>query len=240
MATYVLVHGAWHDGTLLAETANAIRDAGHVVHTPTLAGNREGDAKTTGLEEAVASLVDFIADQGLTDAILVGHSYGGMVITGAADRLPEGTVRRLVYWSAFVPNDGECLEDMVPENIRRLFASVEAADGSIMMPFPIWREAFMNDADLALAQSAYDRLNPHPRRTFTDPIRLSRNPADFTCGKSYIHCQEDMALPGSLPWFPRLSEKLGLHRYVWMPGGHEVCFTDPGLLAQKIVVAGRD
>ena len=59
-------------------------------------------------------------------------------------------------------------------------------------------------------------------------------------GKSYLHCLDDLALPGSMPWHPRLSEKLGLFRYVSMPGGHEVCFTNPELLGDKIIAAGRD
>lgn len=59
-------------------------------------------------------------------------------------------------------------------------------------------------------------------------------------GKSYLNCQQDIALPHSLPWHPRLSERLGLYRLVECPGSHELCFTDPALLARKIVEAGRD
>ena len=240
MTTYVLVHGAWHTGELMEDTAQAIRAQGHDIHCPTLAGNRIGDAKDVGLDDAITSITEYYAEHGLTDTVLVGHSYGGMVISGAFDRLPQGAVRRLVYWSAFVPNDGESLVDMVPPHFRDLFAQLEQEDGSIQLPFPIWREAFINDADAELAQAAYDRLNPHPYRTFTDRIRLSSNPAEWEVGKSYIHCQEDVALPASLPWHPRLSEKLGLYRYVWMPGSHEVNFTAPEALGAKIVLAGRD
>jgi len=240
MTTYVLVHGAWHTGELLEDVAEAIRAHGHDVHCPTLAGNRIGDAKDVGLDDAIGSIVDYYSEHGLTDTVLMGHSYGGMVITGAYDRLPEGAVRRLVYWSAFVPHDGECLEDMVPPPYRDLFAQLEQADGSVLVPFAIWRDGFINDGDAEMAQAAYDKLNPHPHRTFTDPIALSSNPAEWQVGKSYIHCQEDVALPASLPWHPRLSDKLGLYRYIWMPGSHEVCFTDPKALGEKIVMAGRD
>lgn len=240
MATYVLVHGAWHTGDLLAATAAPIRAAGHVVHLPTLAGNRPGDAKSMGLNDAIASLVDYFESHDIQDAVLVGHSYGGMVITGAADRLAAGRVRRLVYWSAFVPNDGESLEDMVPPHYQALFAQLEQPDGSVMLPFPIWREGFMNDADAALAQSAFDQLNPHPHKTMSDKISLKTNPAEMMLGKSYLLCEQDTALPASMPWHPRLSEKLGLYRLVAMPGSHEVCFTHPELLGQKIMEAGRD
>ncbi len=112
MATYVLVHGAWHTGDLLADTAAPIRAAGHEVHTPTLAGNRPGDAKTSGLDAAIASLVAYFDQHQITDAVVKGHSYGGMVITGACDRLSPGRIKRLVYWNAFVPNHGESIDDM--------------------------------------------------------------------------------------------------------------------------------
>jgi pimeloyl-ACP methyl ester carboxylesterase len=240
MATYVLVHGAWHTGEQLADVAAPIRAAGHSVHTPTLAGNRPGDAKTVGLDDAIGSLVDYFDEHGISDAVVMGHSYGGMVITGAADRLGAGRIRRLVYWSAFVPMSGESLDDMAPQHIRDLFGQLVQPDGSITLPYPIWREAFINDADAALAQKAYDTLNPHPYATFTDKISLGTNPPEMEVGKSYLLCTEDIALPASLPWHPRLSEKLGLYRLVSMPGSHEVCFTAPGLLAEKIMEAGRD
>ncbi|WP_422077556.1 alpha/beta fold hydrolase [Vannielia sp.] len=240
MATYVIVHGAWHEGPLFEEVAAPIRAAGHTVHLPTLAGNAPGADKSVGLDDAIASLTSYITENGLTDIVLVGHSYGGMVITGAFDRLPEGTVRRLVYWSAFVPNHGESLNDLVPPHYTEMFDAIQAEDGSVLLPFPVWREVFINDGDAALAQSAYDQLNPHPYKTFQDSISLTSNPAEWQVGKSYIHCQEDAAMPASLPWHPRLSEKLGLFRYVWMPGSHEVCFTNPVLLAQKFMEAGRD
>ncbi len=240
MGVYVLVHGAWHTGELLEDVAEGIRAEGHTVWCPTLKGNAPGDAKDATLDDAIDGLVAYFAENAINDAVMVGHSYGGMVITGAYDRLPEGAVRRLVYWSAFVPNDGECLEDMVPPNYVALFGQLEGEDGSVMLPPPIWREAFINDADAALADAAFAKLNPHPHATFTQKISLKSNPAEWQVGKSYIHCQSDMALPGSMPWHPRLSEKLGLYRYVWMEGSHEVSFTNPRALAAKMIEAGRD
>lgn len=240
MATYVLVHGAWHTGELLKPVADTIAAAGHQVHTPTLLGNRPGDAKTTGLSEAVDSLVAFITTHGLHDIVLVGHSYGGMVITAACDALPLGTVRRLVYWNAFVPNPGESLNDMVPPHYQQMFDAIAAPDGSVSLPFEIWREAFINDADADLARRAYDALNPHPYKTFTEGVKLQQAPAEMAVGKSYLLCTEDTALPASYPWHPRLSEKLGLFRLVTMPGSHESCFTNPSLLGQKMMEAGRD
>ena len=242
MATFVLVHGAWHTGDLLEDTAKPIRAKGHQVHCPTLAGNRPGDSKKTGLDAAIKSLVDYFDQHRIGDAILMGHSYGGMAISGAADRLAPGRIRRLVYWNAFVPNNGQCLNDMVPPHYAALFEQIakERGDGSVVMPFPIWREVFMCDADLDLATRAYEKLNPHPYATFTDKIALKAELAASPIGKSYLNCQQDVSLPASYPWHPRLSEKLGLFRLVEMPGSHEVCFTNPALLGEKIMEAGRD
>lgn len=241
MTTFVLVHGAWHTGELFEEVAAPIRDAGHIVHCPTVAGNNPGDSRRSGLEEAISSIVDFLTGQNLSDVVLLGHSYGGMVITGVADRVPE-RIRRLIYWNAFVPNPGEALNDLVPPHYVALFDQIAAAspDNGVMLPFPVWREAFINDADLALAQSAYGWLNPHPYATFTDPIVLSKAPAEMEIPKSYINCTEDTALPQSLGWHPRMSEKLGLFRLVQLPGSHELCFSNPAALAAAIMQAGRD
>ncbi|PCH45449.1 MAG: alpha/beta hydrolase [Hyphomicrobiales bacterium] len=240
MSTYVIVHGAWHAGDLMEETAKGIRTLGHEVYTPTLAGNRPGDSKSTGLGDAIQSLVSYFEEHKITDAVLVGHSYGGMVITGAADRLAQGKIRRLVYWSAFVPVSGESLFDLVPPMFAELFDQLTDEDGAVQLPFPIWRESFINDADADLAQSAYDALNPHPVKTMKDKIQLKTDPAQMEIGKSYLQCLADTAMPASQPWHPGQSEKLGLYRLVQMPGSHEVCFTNPKLLAEKIVEAGRD
>ena len=239
--TYVLVHGAWHSGELMEPVAQHLREKGHTVHCPTLAGNRpEDDRSTVGLHQAVQSLLDYLHSHDLTRVRLVGHSYGGMVISHAADQVGE-RIERLVYWNAFVPLDGESLNDMVPSHYVAMFEQIAAANqGAVTLPYPIWREAFINDADAQLAQSSYERLNPHPYKTFTHHARLSQPLAAMGMGKSYINCLQDTAMPHSLPWHPRLSERLGLFRLVECMGSHELCFSDPWRLAQAIEQAGRD
>lgn len=218
--------------------ASLIQAAGHDVHTPTLKGNRPGDPKTAGLSEAIGSIVDYLEETGINDVILVGHSYGGMVITGVADRVPR-RIRRLVYWAAYVPNDGESILDMSPpHHVAAMKAlAAERSDGAIVLPFQFWREAFINDADLETAQKTYDMLNPHPLQTFSDKISLTTNPADMTIGKSYINCTEDTAISHG---HPQHSGKLGLFRLIQIPGSHEVCFTHPERIARAIIEAGRD
>jgi len=241
MSIYVLVHGAWHTGEELEPVAQSIRAAGHNVFTPTAMGNRAGDSKAVGLAEAIQSIVDYLVENSLREIVLVGHSYGGMIITGLADIMPD-RMRRLVYWNAFVPNNGESVTDMVPQQHVELFHAVaaERGDGCVVLPFPIWREAFINDADLETARRAYNVLNPQPLKTLTDKISLKTNPAHMEIGKSYVNCTEDISLPHHYPWHPRLSQKLGLFRLVQVPGSHELCFSNPSRLAQALMDAGRD
>src|SRR5688572_26666045 len=132
--TYVLVHGAWHTGELLEPVAQLLRQAGHVVHCPTLAGNRPGDDRSkSGLAEAAQSLASYLESNGLSDVRLVGHSYGGMVISQVTTAVPT-RIKRLVYWNGFVPLNGQALVDMVPPHYQALFEQIAAAnDGAIML-----------------------------------------------------------------------------------------------------------
>jgi pimeloyl-ACP methyl ester carboxylesterase len=241
MSTYVLVHGAWHTGRELEPVAESIAAAGHRAFTPTVRGNNPADSRNTGLAEAIQSIVDFLLLNDLRDVVIVGHSYGGMIITGVADKIAD-RIRRVVYWNAFVPNDGESLYDMLPAQFVELFESIarERGDGSVVVPFPIWREAFINDADLDTAQRTYRLLNPHPIKTLRDKISLKVNPAEMPVAKSYVNCTEDISLPHHYPWHPRLSRKLGLFRLVQVPGSHELCFSNPPRLAHAIMDAGRE
>ena len=77
----------------------------------------------------------------------------------------------------------EALDDMIPPEYIELFDRLGADDGSMMLPFEVWREAFINDASLELAQETYGLLNPHPRRTFAEPIKLDHNPAEIPVPK---------------------------------------------------------
>lgn len=237
----VLVHGSWHTGEHWAEVAQELRRAGHEVHTPTVAGHGKGVDKRVDHARCTQSVVDFITAHDLRDFVLVGHSYGGTIISKVVEAVPE-RVRRLVYWNAFVLQDGESLNDNVPPHYRALFDQIAAAsaDGSVMLPFPIWREAFINDADLATAQSTYETLSPEPYQPFVDKLDLKKF-YSLQTPRSYINCTEDTALPhGEWGWHPRMSSRLGLFRLVQIPGSHEVMFSAPQRLAEAIVAAGRD
>src|SRR5262249_61877339 len=95
-----------------------------------------------------------------------------------------------------------------------------------------------NDADLDTAQRAYRALNPHSLKTLADKIALKVNPAELMVAKSYVNCTEDTSLSHQDGWHPRLSQKLGLFRLAQVPGSHELCFSNPAGLAQRLLPAG--
>ena len=239
--TFVLVHGSWHDGDDFAATIAELERLGHRALAPTLAGHGPDANRDVTHADCVQSLVDFVAREGLRDFVLVAHSFGGTVIAKAAEFMPT-LVRRLVFWNAFVPLDGECLLDKVPPEYRAIFrgAAEASADNTVTLPFPVWRDAFINDADLALAQSTYARLHPEPFAPFTAKLDLKAFHA-LPIPRSYLNATDDTALPpGEWAWHPRQSSRLGLYRLVQIPGSHEVLFTNPARLAAGLIDAGRD
>jgi pimeloyl-ACP methyl ester carboxylesterase len=236
----VLVHGSWHQGELWEPVAAILRNDGHTIHTPTIAGHGKG-ATRAGVTHAdcVASITNYIRQHDLRDFVLLGHSFAGTIIGRVAEEVPD-RIRRLVYWNAFVLLDGQSLNDNVPQVMADTFVNLarETPDNSVMMPFPIWRELFIQDGDLAMAQRSYEMLSPIPIASFTDKVPM-RSFYDLPIPKSYINCTEDNAL-GAGGWHPTMSTRLGLFRLVQMPGSHEAMFTKPALLAEKIVEAARD
>jgi pimeloyl-ACP methyl ester carboxylesterase len=239
--TFVLVHGAWHDGTHFEGVASRLRSQGHTVHCPTLAGNRSCDLRDkVNLEDAIASLTTYLTSNQLRDVRLVAHSYGGMAISAVADRLHE-RIRRLVYMNAFVPLPGESVMDMIPADTADAFRALAAEnDGGISLPFAVWREQFIGDVELSEALRLYATLNLQPLQTFSQCIHLSSPIATLEVGKSYINSRQDTALPQSSSWHPRLSERLGLYRLVEIDGCHESLLSDPGSVANAILLASRD
>jgi pimeloyl-ACP methyl ester carboxylesterase len=245
MSTYVLVHGSWHDGAAWQPVIEYLASKGHQAFGPTVAGHGQGVDKNVNHAQSVQSIVDFIVENELSEVVLLGHSYGGTIISKVVEQIPE-RIKRLIFWNAFVLNDGESLLDNVPPHYRALFDQMasQSPDNTIMLPFPIWREAFINDADLALAQSTYEQLSPEPYQ-FPEKLDLKKfyeliQTGQVTC--SYLYCTEDTSLPQGEEWgwHPRMSNRLGLYRFVEMPGSHEVIFTNPTGLAEKIILAGRD
>ncbi|MYH33824.1 MAG: alpha/beta hydrolase [Gammaproteobacteria bacterium] len=241
---FVLIHGGWHDGSGWDQVAGHLRRAGHEVAAPTLNGHGHGVDKT-GMTHAgcTGGVVDLIRDSGLSDVILVGHSYGGSIIQKVAEAVPD-RLRRLVFYNAFVLLDGQCLLDENPPHYRALVDHLlsQSPDDSFTLPFEVCREAFFNSVELGTARELWEtHFSPQPVQPFRDKLDLKAF-FNLDLPRSYLNCTEDIALPPGpeTGWHPRMSNRLGLYRLVQMPGDHEALLTSPGLLAEKLIEAGRD
>lgn len=176
--TFVLLHGAWHGGWCWRATAELLRAAGHRVTAPTLTGLGErchllGPDIT--LDTMIEDLVHHILWEELEGAVLVGHSFGGAVITGAADRI-AARLKGLVYLDALWLEGGEAIFDsMDPELVAARTAAAEAHDGGLSLPAPPPEAFGIVDPDgQAWLQR---RLTPHPLATYRRPLRLKGPPA---------------------------------------------------------------
>lgn len=239
MSTFVLVHGAWHDGSAWQAVIDHLEAKGHQAFAPTIAGHGKGVNKNVNHAQCTQSIVDYIVDRDLTDIVLLGHSFGGTIIAKVAEVIPD-RIRRLIFFAAAILNDGESMRDTLPPDALSDKLAQESDDYTTMLPFEIWREVFINDADLDLARSSYAQLSPEPYQPWMDKLDLKQF-YSLSIPKSYLYGTEDRLLPqDKQEWHFKLSSRLGLLRFVQMPGSHEVMFSNPPGLAEKIIVAGRD
>ena len=240
MSNFVLVHGAWHDVSAWKAVIQYLEAEGHQAFAPTIAGHGKGVNKNVNHAQCTKSIVDYIVDRDLTDIVLLGHSFGGTVIAKVAEAISD-RIRRLIFFAAPVLSDGESLRDTIPPDYQTLCDQLARAsdDNTMMMPFEIWRETFLNDADLDLAKSSYAQLSPEPYQPLIDKLDLQQFYA-LPIPKSYLYCMEDTSRPQGECDYLKMSHRLGLFRFVQMPGSHEVMFSNPVGLVEKIIVAGRD
>ena len=177
MATILVCHGAWSAGWAWGKMRPLLRAAGHEVFTPSYTGLGERAhlaSPMVGLETHIADILGVIEYEGLEDIVLVGHSYGGMVATGVADRAAS-KIRHLIYLDAFVPTDGQSLDDLRGGHTE---AGVE---GWLVPPMPSAPDT--SEADLAWTKP---RRRHQPQRCFSEKLRLTG--ATETLRRTYIHC----------------------------------------------------
>ena len=208
-----------------------------------MAGHGEDAGRDVSHDDCVASVADYIDRHGLTNFVLVGHSFAGSVVARLAAVTPE-RVRRLVFLNAFIPEDGTSVLDSAPSAYQELFAVLaeQSGDNSVMLPFEIWRDAFIGDADFERAQETYRMLAPEPLGPLAEKLDMKAFYELTTVPRSYVLCHDDCGLPPGDPQFGWLvnARRLGRCRFVTMEGSHEVLYTNPALLAMQLELAGRD
>ncbi|WP_163508338.1 alpha/beta fold hydrolase [Fodinicola acaciae] len=186
MATFVLIPGACHGGWCFRPLDDQLRERGHRAYTLTLTGLSERRHLLTSavnLQTHIEDVAAMLVAERIEDAVLVGHSYGGMVISGAADRLPE-RVRSLVYVDAFVPTDGDSCWRLTNDEQRAWYASVDET-GFGVPPLPFYDS----------------RATAHPLATLMQPIRL-RGEGPFR--RTYVYAKDWPTTSPFAPTYERL------------------------------------
>lgn len=172
MGNYVLVHGGWQGGWSYGRVARLLRKLGHEVYTPTLTGlgERSHLAKTRiNLDTHIADVVNTLLWEDLSNVVLVGHSFGGVVISGVADRLPE-RIAALVYLDALVPNSVDTLFTLRPEYMARFVGDIARGDGLLVPPRPASVFDAVSPEDWRWIDS---KTTPHPFACFAQSIHLT-------------------------------------------------------------------
>ena len=183
MAIIVLAHGAWSAAWAWRKVRPLLAAARHQFFTPTYTGLGERAhlaSPSNDLETHIEDVLGVLKFEDLYDVVLLGHSYGGMVATGVADRAQD-RIGQLIYLDAFVPVDGQALIDLVPPAERqRLLDSVKTGDGWRVTPNPIPPDTSEED----VAWISKYRM-PQSAKCFEQPLHLQ---ADLNLPCAYIHC----------------------------------------------------
>jgi pimeloyl-ACP methyl ester carboxylesterase len=234
-ATFVVAHGAWSAGWSWKKMHPLMSTAGHHLYTPTYTGlgDREHLASPSNdLETHIKDILAFLKYEDLRNVVLIGHSYGGMVATGVADRARDH-ITQLIYMDAFVPKNGQALVDLLPPPVRqRMQESVKAGDGWRIQPNPSPPDTSEADlkwiAERRLAQSF---------KTFETPVQLS---GEISLPRSYIYCKR---IPPGDPFrqFAERAKSEAGWRYFELDASHSPHVTAPEALAALLqtIVSGR-
>ena len=231
MATFVLVHGAWHGGWCWQRVTRQLNDQGHEVFAPSLTGL--GDrAHLLGPEINLSTHVDDITNifrsYDLEDVVLCGHSYGGLVITGVADRMP-GSIRSLVYLDALVPEDGQSMFDTIPQEYVDVFEATAAQGDGFSVP-PMTGEQFgVNEADAAWMN---EKCCNHPIGCFTEQLALT-GAYERIVKRTYI-LASGFDHPSTKAHHARFDDDPTWHALV-MNGGHDLMIDNPRGVAEVLL-----
>ena len=228
MATFVVAHGAWGAGWIWKKMHPLMTARGHRLVTPTLTGLGERGhlaRPDIDLETHIADILGVLEFEDLADIVLIGHSYGGMVATGVADR-SRRRIARLVYLDAFVPNEGESAFDCLPAAARtQRQAAANDSEGWRIPPGPMPPDTPVEDRAWA-----EPRRLPQPLKTFEQKLNLRNGP--LTLPRHYIYCTRIPPDDRFRPFYERAKrEGWGTHE---IDASHNPHVTNPVALADLL------
>ena len=228
MTTFVLVHGAWSGAHTWRKVRPMLREAGHEVFTPSLTGLGERihlASPQVNLNTHVQDVVNMLRFEDLNDVVLLGYSYGGMVVTGALEYVAD-RVRHLVYLDAFVPKDGESLYSLTGQSVPEDF-------GQDWLIPPMARE-FDSPEEAAWAGP---RRVAHPRGCFSTPVHLEQALEQYSFTRTYIKATQPPRGQGSSSFWDAAdhAEASGLWRYAEIDTNHMIANNKPRELADLLL-----
>ncbi|WP_315770497.1 MULTISPECIES: alpha/beta hydrolase [unclassified Bradyrhizobium] len=180
MASFVLIPGGWHGGWMYAALSARLQQAGHDAYAVTLTGLEETPARAAhavNLDTHIADVIDLLTIEDLSEVILCAHSYGGMVATGVADRVPE-RLAALIYLDAFAPENGQSWWDLAGDAYRRFVIERAGHDGLTALP----------------REGSDPRRRPHPLGTFIQALKL-HSPVPAALQRTFVYASGWSATP---------------------------------------------
>jgi pimeloyl-ACP methyl ester carboxylesterase len=233
MATFVLVHGGRHGGWSWKRVASDLRSRGHEVYAPSLSGlgDRAHLLDLVGvidLDTHIREIAALLLYEDLSDVVLVGHSYGGMIITAVADR-DDGRVARVVFLDAQVPRDGESVLDLMTEEGAHAFRQMIAEGDGVRVPARLVTPEFWDVTDPEVIEWMRPRITDQPAATLEQKIRLSDTP--LRVPRTYIKCTASDKMPLTL--VDRVLEDPEFE-LIRLPIGHDAVVIDPPLIARLL------
>jgi pimeloyl-ACP methyl ester carboxylesterase len=231
-ATFLVCHGAWSAGWAWKKMHPLMNAAGHRLVTPTYTGLGEREHlvnPSIDLETHIQDILNVIRFEDLRDIVLIGHSYGGMIATGVADRARD-RISQLIYLDAFVPEHGQSLHDLDASGRQRMRDLAKAGDGWRVPPSPTPPDTSADDIEWLT-----ERRVPHPLICFEMPLRLQNG--RLTLPRSYIYATRVTPADTFRPFAESAKREPGWH-YHEIDASHSPHVTTPGMLMpllQKIV-----
>jgi pimeloyl-ACP methyl ester carboxylesterase len=234
MAKIVLVHGGLHGGWCWTKVTPLFRSLGHDVFAVTLTGLGERvhlANPSIDLTTHIQDVVNTIVYEGLRDVVLVGHSYGGLVVTGAADAIAD-RLNQLIYVDAIVPENGESMFDIFGDDFARARrAAANEFGGGWRMPLRKAQDYGVTDLDDVRWSAS--RLSAHPIATYEQRIHLVGNWERVP--KTYIRCVDPQ---GKHLTNSRASSHARARAAGWptidLAADHNIMITDPEMLVDCI------
>ena len=233
MATYVLVHGGGHGGWCYQRVARLLRAKGHEVYTPTLTGLGEREhlrSPAVDLDMHITDVVKLLQFEDLHEVILVGHSYGGMVITGVADRA-TARIGHIVYLDAANPLNGQSLDDLAKPYMDAARAMGKVVNGVELVLFPGKDPmSYYGVEDPALIAWMEPKLTPHPWKCFEQKLVLRNEAAMRKLPQTHIVCSF------TLPFRDVPALKASSEGRVWdIDTGHDLMITEPEAVTENLL-----